>query len=378
MKSCTGEVSWMESRRWNPNRTRAASKKGAQMLNMRIPCKRVLFVAEKMAALSVVHDRLIKTGLRDVCLELHSRAANKRAVLGELERTLSHRNMIPATPGPPVVLREARDRLTELAATVHRNIGNSGETVFSVIGQQSGHIGGGHPPPKTEVGHLNEASATKIAALKETLKRYGDLVWSEGNAAEHPFHGVRNLALQPVDLERLTAILSEVANATATLADQIRETSSRLGAAPPISFGGSAQLVDVLRTLSTYPKGQADLSLAMLTTSDLHRLHAGIAAGARWRESHEQLVEVFVESAIATSPPAIRSDLATGTVSFFARWRKPYRNASLLLAGLLRAQLPKTARERVDLVDRLEQHAAVRATWEPLRDFARRRLETIG
>ena len=33
--------------------------------------KRVLFLAEKMAALSVVHDRLVKVGLREVCLELH-------------------------------------------------------------------------------------------------------------------------------------------------------------------------------------------------------------------------------------------------------------------------------------------------------------------
>jgi hypothetical protein len=45
--------------------------------------KRVLFLAEKMAALSVVHDRLLKVGLRDVCLELHSRSANKKAVLGK-------------------------------------------------------------------------------------------------------------------------------------------------------------------------------------------------------------------------------------------------------------------------------------------------------
>lgn len=35
--------------------------------------KRVLFLAEKMAALSVVHNRMVKVGLRDVCLELHSK-----------------------------------------------------------------------------------------------------------------------------------------------------------------------------------------------------------------------------------------------------------------------------------------------------------------
>lgn len=34
--------------------------------------KSVLFVAEKMAALSVVHDRLVRAGLRDICLELQA------------------------------------------------------------------------------------------------------------------------------------------------------------------------------------------------------------------------------------------------------------------------------------------------------------------
>ena len=39
--------------------------------------KSVLFIAEKMAALNVVHDRLTKVGLNATCLELHSRKATK-------------------------------------------------------------------------------------------------------------------------------------------------------------------------------------------------------------------------------------------------------------------------------------------------------------
>jgi hypothetical protein len=50
--------------------------------------KTVLFVAEKMAALQVVYDRLRASGLDALCLELHSHKANKKAVLEELNRTL--------------------------------------------------------------------------------------------------------------------------------------------------------------------------------------------------------------------------------------------------------------------------------------------------
>ncbi len=49
--------------------------------------KKVLFVAEKMAALSVVQTRLAKIGLAPFCLELHSNKSTKSAVLTQLQQT---------------------------------------------------------------------------------------------------------------------------------------------------------------------------------------------------------------------------------------------------------------------------------------------------
>lgn len=51
--------------------------------------KSVLFVAEKMAALNVVQERLEKIGLGDFALELHSNKTNKSVVLEKLEHNLS-------------------------------------------------------------------------------------------------------------------------------------------------------------------------------------------------------------------------------------------------------------------------------------------------
>lgn len=50
--------------------------------------KTVLFVSEKLAALSVVYDKLKKAGLEEFCLELHSHKANKKQVIEELCHTL--------------------------------------------------------------------------------------------------------------------------------------------------------------------------------------------------------------------------------------------------------------------------------------------------
>jgi len=49
--------------------------------------ERVLFVAEKMAALTVVQNRLAAIGLNPFCLELHSNKAKKSAILSQLKET---------------------------------------------------------------------------------------------------------------------------------------------------------------------------------------------------------------------------------------------------------------------------------------------------
>lgn len=51
--------------------------------------KKVLFVSEKLAALSVVYNNLKKAELDDFCLELHSYKTNKKEVIAELNRILN-------------------------------------------------------------------------------------------------------------------------------------------------------------------------------------------------------------------------------------------------------------------------------------------------
>ena len=50
--------------------------------------KKILFVSEKLAALTVVYDKLEKAGLKDFCLQLHSHKANKKEVIADICNTL--------------------------------------------------------------------------------------------------------------------------------------------------------------------------------------------------------------------------------------------------------------------------------------------------
>ena len=85
----------------------------------------VLFVAEKMAALNVVYDRLDKVGLDDICLQLHSPAANKRLVAERLDRTLQAAAGASPTDETARQLTATRDRLNQAATRLHAEIGDT-------------------------------------------------------------------------------------------------------------------------------------------------------------------------------------------------------------------------------------------------------------
>lgn len=87
--------------------------------------KKVLFVAEKLAALNVVKRRLDEAGLGDAGLELHSRGAKKKQVLEELRRTCEQgRPKLQVSRKEKLQeLETARRRLTEYAHAVNESIG---------------------------------------------------------------------------------------------------------------------------------------------------------------------------------------------------------------------------------------------------------------
>lgn len=337
--------------------------------------KRVLFVAEKMAALSVVHDRLVKVGLRDICLELHSRNSNKKTVLSEISRTIAASQNVASASGNDQSLREVRDKLNGLAEILHRPFGSTGETPFSLLGLQARYIGQGCPPPKLKVPSLSSMSREEESALVDVIGRYAVLLKAEGIGGSHPFEGVQNLDLQPVEISRLSGSLERGIEAADGLGDAIVKARDALKIEVPKAIASVDSLVDVLTRLEGLPEQAVELARSMLGCSDLQRLKDTLAAGAAWRQSFDASTSTFVDAAYAQSAGHLRPPLVAGTQSFFARWGGAYRRASRDLAGLLREPLPKDATSRLEHVDTLCDLEARRNDWQEDRDFCARVLE---
>lgn len=323
----------------------------------------VLFVAEKMAALSVVHDRLVKVGLSDLTLELHSRAAVKKTVLAELARTLASGQAVPAAPGAPIDLREVRDRLNGIAWALHAPIGATGETPYSVIGRQARFVGAGAPAPTLDAPSLVAMTRADEEAAVALLSEHGAAVSRAGPPDAHPFAGVGALDLQPVQLSRLAGELARGAGAADAMRAALDAPMAALGLDGPRSIDAAGPVVDLLERLGGLPTADAPLAGRLIDCADPARLTKALDGAAAWREAREAAEPVFVDDAFTDEAASLRAPLAAGADSWFARWSSAYRGASRTLAGLLRGPLPKPAPERLALADRIGGVRGLRRSW---------------
>ena len=101
--------------------------------------KRVLFVAEKIAALDVVYRRLREVGLGEFCLELHSNKMRKLDVLSQLQKSWASTGEIDAAAWEAKArqLGSVREQLSTYVGRLHHRHGN-GLTVFHAIGSVVG------------------------------------------------------------------------------------------------------------------------------------------------------------------------------------------------------------------------------------------------
>ena len=98
--------------------------------------KSVLFVAEKMAALDVVHQRLQNAGLGEFCLELHSTRSSKREVIKSIASALDASLQPTASPvDAGAKLSEVRTTLWDYVNALHEPFGAIQASPFQAYGE---------------------------------------------------------------------------------------------------------------------------------------------------------------------------------------------------------------------------------------------------
>lgn len=214
--------------------------------------KTVLFVAEKAAALDVVRQRLNKIGLDRFCLELHSRKAQKSAVMAQLQtawRAAGHampKNWLASADN----LADVRRRLNRHCHALHkeRPLGNS---LFWGVSKNIGYqvfLASEKPLRlKWRPAEIARMDAIAYRRLCECVKELQRAAVRIGWPSAHPWRDVRCMMWKPMLTQyELTELLQA---ALAVHPDYSRATEAGRTLLPVMLNAGYEELQPILDKL---------------------------------------------------------------------------------------------------------------------------------
>lgn len=273
--------------------------------------KTVLFVAEKMAALTVVHDRLVRSGLRDICLELHSRTANKKALAQELGRTLAASGKALPSAKNQCRLRTTRDELNRITALLHGPLPPNGDTPFRAIAEIVGFIGKGAPHPLIPTEGLEKLDDTSRGEALSALERLVKVLERAGLPDLHPFRGTHALDLQPTDLSRLETELVSALAEIDHLCKQTEAVAQSLSHDVPHILSDLPALLEKLSLMAVAPAVAPEWVPRLYEHVEDADLNTSLDVGIAWVEAKAAVSDVY-------TPAAWDHDL-TGMQSVFSQ-----------------------------------------------------------
>lgn len=187
--------------------------------------KKVLFVAEKMAALEVVKRRLTRAGLGDFCLELHSHKTHKRKVLEDIQaRMMLQMDMPTAEDIDAQIVRyeELKQQLNDYALLVNRTWGQTGKSIHQILS------GAARYRQKLDIDattlHIDNVSGQTLDAITQLrlsdqvvefgriYKEVREQIGAVAEIYEHPWSGVNNTQIQLFDSDRIVDALHSWTN----------------------------------------------------------------------------------------------------------------------------------------------------------------------
>ena len=172
--------------------------------------KRVLFVAEKMAALSVVQERLEKLGLGDFCLELHSNKATKRHLLQQLGAVLEKLDKGELTDKHLPIAEQLHAQRKELMTHVdalHKSKTEESFSIYESIMHYCRFNEDGLQELKDEV--CPAITPQNLAEHEYYIDRLRAIIRLIGEPSKHPLLGLSTNAQSMAHLSELESVFNE-------------------------------------------------------------------------------------------------------------------------------------------------------------------------
>jgi len=225
--------------------------------------KKVLFVSEKAAALEVVKRNLDQCGIGEACLELHSHQANKKKILGELQRVLEATALsAPADAhAKRNLLMQVRDELNAYVRALHQPRFTFNQSAFQVFGLfERVCTAPAIDMSIANVENLSIAIFNQQCSCLETLAGHAQTIT---DLAKHPWRGMKKRAPSLAFANEIRRRLESLSQSLQTLKQTIDELRQHTGLNWHYHLSRLKELVQVL--------GKYHLGILKLTTPDWQR-----------------------------------------------------------------------------------------------------------
>lgn len=331
--------------------------------------KTVLFVAEKMAALEVVRDRLARIGLGDICLELHSHKAQRRAVLDDLVNTLDRGRPSGGDPSAKSArLAAVRDQLNEYVRQLHAPLESFGWTPYEAIGRLCHLQARGVQPLDCPLPDMSGWNTTTLREKQALLRDLAEHVAALGAPLLHPWYGVRRVTpLLPTDLTALEQRLQAIQAGLG----EIQEHATRLAATFHIawrpeeeSFRSVQRLANLAKQLSSLPEMDRAALANVAWEQSRDPIHRLLERGRELSQCRRELEGLVAPVAWQIDVTQVRVDLATTGHSLFRWFSGRWWAARRTLGGILTAPRPKGLEDQLRILDLLRTGQACLAELE--------------
>ncbi|TGE05530.1 DUF3320 domain-containing protein [Hymenobacter fodinae] len=323
--------------------------------------KKVLFVAEKMAALEVVKRRLDSLGLGAACLELHSQKANKKALHDELKATLNLGRPAAAAnvEDQMAQLPRYRQALNDYALAVNAPIGRSRRTAQQVTGELL-HLAeerGSTELPRIVFVNLSTWTDADAAHAEDLATRLQATLQKVGSPKNLLFWGSELTVLLPAEQANLTAALDAAQASVSGLAAAAQVLAELLGLPVPTERTAAEQLLPAARHAQLAPP----LLGAAVTDAAWHqqagRIQEILRAGLAYNSLRQQHEATLLPEAWDQQLLAERATLLSAGDKWWNFLNGDYRRARKRLQSLWRGPLPKESAGLIAVIDTIHEAA---------------------
>ena len=317
--------------------------------------KRVLFVAEKMAALEVVKRRLDNIGLGQACLELHSHKTNRREILNDLDRTLRSADRISSNHASSLnEVARIRDQLNAYDNAVNVPVGKSGVTPSDAFGELLANYGDekSNPIDWTRTKDIGEWSGAEFLRKREVVEDLRIRLQRTGVPRQHPFWGSGLRVLLPAAQVELREKIEAAGRALESLADSSSSLADVIPLNIPSNVTEAIALLDEARLVLDAPDVRGLNLVARQWQSHPEQIRELLAKGIQWQQIHSEHDGWLLPQAWDTDVEGLRDVLNTMGRSFWGRWfSSTYGRACRQLDDVVKGKLPRNVDKKIALVD---------------------------